>query len=84
MVRRVHQSNEVEVVAERIEKYLVDREGAADTLEGVVLWWLMQQKVIEEEILVEKAIAYLYEQGKIEKKNLPDGTDLFFCKKRAS
>lgn len=73
---------DVEVIAQRIESYLVEREGAADTLEGVVHWWLMQQRILEEQELVEMAMKYLFLQGKIEKKNLPDGTDLYFCKRK--
>lgn len=74
-------SDEVMQIAHRIESYLSDRVGAANTLEGIVHWWLMQQKMLEQEDFVKQAILYLHEQGKVEKKSLPDGTDLFYCKK---
>jgi len=69
----------VKRIAQEIEKYLGSRAGAADTMQGVVQWWLMQQRVIETEKLVAKAIKALCSQGKVEKRQLPDGTDLFYC-----
>lgn len=73
---------EVKRVAEEIERYLAMRSGSADTLRGVTHWWLMQQRVIEAERMVEQAIHFLCEEGKLEVRHLVDGTDVFIAKKR--
>jgi hypothetical protein len=74
-------ADEVKSVADEIERYLATRSGSADTLEGVIHWWLMQQRVIETKKLVERAILSLCEEGKIETRRLADGTDFFIAKK---
>ena len=76
-------SRHVERIAEQIEGYLSDRGGAADTLDGVVHWWLLQQRVLESEAEVRQALDLLCHQGKISKRVLADNTELFQVKRDA-
>ena len=64
-------------IANSIESYLKERKQAVDTLEGLVKWWLMRQKIEEEEAMVKRAVDYLLEQGKLKKRVLLDGTEIY-------
>lgn len=52
-------------VALKILRYLEQNPNAADTVEGILEWWLPQQSMSEEEKLVERALERLVEQGLI-------------------
>ena len=47
---------EIQNVAREIESYLSMHPNAADTLEGVVKWWLIRQRFEESMNLVSKAL----------------------------
>lgn len=64
-------------VANEITRYLEQREGAADTLEGLVRWWLLRQRLTETEQKVSVAVEHLCKQGVINKRVLADGTVLY-------
>ena len=66
-----------ERIAEQIEGYLAHRGGAADTLDGVVHWWLLQQRVLESEAEVKRALDLLCSRGRIRKRVLPDSTEIY-------
>jgi hypothetical protein len=46
-------------IAHEILNYLVERPDAQDTLDGIVSWWLLEQKIIYHTNLVKEAIAEL-------------------------
>ena len=50
--------NEINImqVAQEIQQYLCDHPCAADTLEGITHWWLVQQKVEISQSLVQQAL----------------------------
>lgn len=50
-------------MAEMIRQYLSKRPQAADTLEGVVSWWLLRQRYETATALVREALHKLVEQG---------------------
>lgn len=45
--------------AQQILTYLVNHESAQDTLEGIVEWWLLEQKIRTRMAEVETALDYL-------------------------
>jgi hypothetical protein len=51
--------------AQQILTYLVNHEGAQDTLEGIVEWWLLEQKIRTRMAEVETALDYLISEGLI-------------------
>ena len=73
---------DIEKLAGEIVAYLQQRELAADTLAGQ--WWLMRQRYIENQKLVEQAVEYLFEKGMIEKRVMADGTVLYLRNKDSS
>jgi len=74
-------ASDINRVAQQIENYLASRAGAADTLRGIVQWWLMQQRIFEAEQLVEQAMKSLHQSGKIKCRQMADGTELFYYPK---
>jgi len=50
---------------QQILAYLVNHEGAQDTLEGIVEWWLLEQKIRTRMAEVETALDYLVNESLI-------------------
>lgn len=54
---------EVSQVLFAILAHLSDHPEADDTIEGIVQWWLLEQRIKQQIPLVEKALAVLVEKG---------------------
>jgi len=52
-------------VALKILRYLTQNPNAADTVEGILEWWLPRQSMAEEQKVVERALDYLVERNLI-------------------
>lgn len=52
-------------VALKILRYLNQNPNAADTVEGILEWWLPQQSISEEERVIERALELLVERNLI-------------------
>jgi hypothetical protein len=50
-------------IAEEILGYLVARPNAQDTLEGIVEWWLLEQKIADQTARVKETLAGLVADG---------------------
>ena len=63
-------------VAERILHYLREHVDAADTAEGIVMWWidLMPRPSLD---TVRQVLASLVIDGRVEQQTLPDGTVVY-------
>jgi Fe2+ or Zn2+ uptake regulation protein len=62
-------------IARRISKYLREHPQAGDTLEGIVTWWLLQQRVTESTEAVLRVLKQLKAQGIVcERKSLGNRT----------
>lgn len=46
-----------------ILSYLIDHPDASDTLEGIIHWWLLEQKIKSQMEAVKKALAELVTKG---------------------
>lgn len=64
-------------MAKEIESYLTRHPNAADSAEGVMRWWLSQQRYEETIQLVQKALELLVAQGHIEKSVTPGGKAVY-------
>ena len=64
---------EVDAVAIRISRYLNEHPDAADTVEGVALWWLSGNRSNEWMRTVQRAIEQLAGSGEVAIRVLPDG-----------
>lgn len=64
-------------LAQEIAGYISNRPDAADTLEGLTLWWISRQRLLEAEKNVRQAVEYLIDQGVIEKRAMADGRVLY-------
>ena len=66
MTKLIHDgscSSEKDAVAGEILSYLGKHPQASDTLEGIVEWWLLQQKIEYQTKVVRDALAELVERG---------------------
>lgn len=59
--------SDVILVAKEIDQYLVDHPNAADSLEGVVTWWLARQRYTKATDVVQKALEHLVREGVVKK-----------------
>ena len=50
-------------VAREILAYLAAHPDAQDTLEGIVEWWLVEQRIVQQTAAVREALAELVAQG---------------------
>lgn len=57
--------------------YLGNRPRAADTLEGIVSWWLPLQRYETARVRIENALRHLVEVGVLRRDRLPDGAELY-------
>ena len=61
---------------DEILAYLEAHPSAADSLEGIVTWWLPRQRYIEARALIQGSLDQLVDSGRIVTTKLPDGTVL--------
>ncbi|HEY9132664.1 MAG TPA: hypothetical protein VIM98_12975 [Dyella sp.] len=57
--------------------YLAQHPDAADTLDGIVNWWLPQQRYEIERRRIEKVLVSLVERGQLRRDRLPGGAVLY-------
>jgi hypothetical protein len=51
--------SDVQQIADQIECYLKDHPNAADTIEGIAIWWLPGQGIEVSSLIVQQALNYL-------------------------
>jgi hypothetical protein len=64
-------------VTEEVLSYLDRHPGAADSLEGIVQWWLPQQRYETERERIGAALEVLVQKGLLVKRRLVDGTVVY-------
>ena len=57
--------------------YLHRHPNAADTLEGIVSWWLPQQRYETEHERIRRVLEHLVQGGELRSYQLPDGAVLY-------
>lgn len=68
---------EVRRAADDIRMWFQANPRAAETLRGIVQWWLMQQRFEEAWHTVESALGQLMDEGVVKRTILPDGGALY-------
>ena len=76
-----HPDAAVQAAAEEIDAYLTANQRAAETLQGLVEWWVFRRRFEEAWCTVEAAVAHLVRQGRLETNPLPGG-DVLYSSKR--
>ena len=69
--------DDVHSIAEEIINYLHQRPMAADTLDGIAYWWLIQQAITKNVGLIEQALEHLIREGKVAK-NMSNHRDTIY------
>jgi len=76
-----HRRSEDELGRQEVERavlaYLHRHPDAADTLDGIVSWWLPQQRYETERERIERVLSVLVERGELRCDRLPDGAVLY-------
>ena len=67
----------IDALADRIRRYMRDYPSAADSLEGVAVWWLSGSAEAEWLRRVHDAIQLLVKQGEVSRRTLGDGTVIY-------
>ena len=66
-------------IEEAVVNYLRNHPGAADTLDGIVSWWLPLQRYETNKARIEAALTHLVDAGVLQRDPLPDGEKLYSC-----
>jgi hypothetical protein len=74
----------VQRIASTIERYVISRPNASDTIEGIRRWWLVDTSSEEDRGLLELALERLVDRGVMTKRALPDGKIVFSGKGSAA
>jgi hypothetical protein len=61
-------------IACEILAYLVEHPQASDTLDGIVRWWLLEQKIRRQTAKVKEALAELVREGLVIERKAPDSS----------
>ena len=69
---------DIAVVAEEIRRYCATHPSARDSLEGIT-WWVQMQMRNDIRNSVAFAVDVLVREGKLERYQLQDGTEVFGC-----
>lgn len=69
--------HDIRVTARQIADYLEQHPKSADTLDGVVNWWLRRQRYTEARHIVEQALLKLIDEHKVERRVRNDGSTLY-------
>jgi hypothetical protein len=64
-------------VASTVLTYLQHHPNAADTLDGIVCWWLPQQRYEIERQHIKRTLGEMVERGELRCDRLPDGAVLY-------
>ena len=64
-------------LANEVAAYLAKHPAAADTEEGILVWWLQRVRVEESTERLARALAMLRADGRIAIRELPDGTCVY-------
>lgn len=73
----VCKEDDVNSIAAEIMAYLHRRPMASDSLDGITHWWLVEQAIVKNKKLVEKALAHLTHEGKVVKKVSSDSEAIY-------
>lgn len=69
-------------IAQEIKAYLDANPQAAETLDGIVHWWLLRQRFEDAWNQVERALDYLSEEGFVTKGAQPSGEIVYSSTRR--
>lgn len=68
-------------IADEIAAYLNTHQDAADTLEGVIKWWVLRQRIEEASEKVQSAIEYLCDKGIVKEVAMAGGEPIYAANK---
>ena len=70
-------ANPAQAVVEQIMRYFTEHPQAADSLEGVARWRLLQQRVEETVVETEAALEWLVARGVLQRVDIAAGQPLY-------
>ena len=73
----MHDDADTVALANEVAAYLAKHPAAADTEEGILVWWLQRVRVEESAERLARALVLLRADGRIAVRDLPDGTRVY-------
>jgi hypothetical protein len=73
----------IDSVASEIEAHFLAHPKAADTAEGIAVWWIGGQRYLEAEETVQAALDRLVERGRLERLTGPGGAVVYRAAREA-
>jgi hypothetical protein len=61
-----------------ILSYLVEHEGAADTFEGIMRWWMLHEDVKKRILFIQESLDFLVGKEMIQKRSLPGSSEVLY------
>jgi hypothetical protein len=77
MSDRAREESALMEIEESVIGYLRNHPQAADTVEGIVKWWLPRQRYESALASIERVLLRLVDAGVLKRSRLPDGADLY-------
>jgi hypothetical protein len=65
-------------MARAILLYLMEHKGAADTTEGIMRWWILNENLKQRLSLVQETLEFLLVNGWIHRRSLPGTTEVLY------
>ena len=72
-----HYEPELFRMTKDIEQYLVEHPNASDTLEGITMWWLQRQRLLDTLESILHALDDLIDRGLVKKSMRMDGENIY-------
>ncbi|WP_031436555.1 hypothetical protein [Methylobacter tundripaludum] len=69
--------SDVKQIADQIECYLKKHPKAADTIEGITKWWLLEQGTEVSSLIVQQALNYLGSKSVVKCNNNHNGNKVY-------
>ena len=73
--------SDVQQTADQIECYLKNHPNAADTIEGIIKWWLPGRRIEASNLIVQRALDYLSSKSVIKSNANLDGNIVYSSNK---
>ena len=73
----MHDEAETIALANEVAAYLARHPAAADTEEGILVWWLQRLRTEQSAESLRRALAILRAEGRIAARDLADGTRVY-------
>ena len=73
----MNKNADIIVIAQEIKHYFEAHPNAADSIDGIINWWLQRQRYLNAIEKIDQALEYLVVHGEIKKTEIPGGRIIY-------